>query len=91
MPKDDDVVRILLVICRPAGTYDVPFRSVASRLLAGLRAGFETDFQVDVLRPPTYGRLSTVLRTAAVAERPYHIVHFDGHGLAGGLGPPRDE
>ena len=30
-----DKVRILLVICRPGGEDDVPFRSVASRLIKG--------------------------------------------------------
>jgi hypothetical protein len=36
---------------------------------------------VEVLRPPTYARLAEVLRNAKARGTPYHIVHFDGHGL----------
>jgi tetratricopeptide (TPR) repeat protein len=36
--------------------------------------------RLDVLRPPTFARLSQVLQQAADAGRPYHAVHFDGHG-----------
>ena len=38
---------------------------------------------LEVLRPPTLERLIGVLRTAADAGRPYHILHFDGHGTFG--------
>jgi hypothetical protein len=34
-PSDGDRLRVLLVICRPAGRDDAPFRSVASRLVRG--------------------------------------------------------
>lgn len=44
---DGETIRILLVICRPKGRFDVPFRSVASRILKGL--GNQPDsFQLDV-------------------------------------------
>jgi hypothetical protein len=78
-------VRMLLVMCRPGGANDVPFRSVAMNLLQGLEAEFNEQFRVDVLRPPTFGSLNTVLREAARVKKPYHIVHFDGHGLPGGI------
>ena len=39
-----------------------------------------TGMDLDVLRPATFTRLSSVLRAAADAGRPYHVVHFDGHG-----------
>ncbi|MFQ5614650.1 MAG: CHAT domain-containing protein, partial [Anaerolineae bacterium] len=86
-------VRILLAICRPWGQSDVPFRSVAGRLIKGLSGEARQLFQLDVLRPPTFEQLSRVLRRAAAEGRPYHIVHFDGHGTyldapdAGGLAP----
>jgi hypothetical protein len=72
-------LRVLFAICRPGGAADVPFRSVASRLIRG---GAERmhGLDLDVLRPPTYGRLAHVLRAAADAGRPYGVVHFDGHG-----------
>ncbi|MFT5322815.1 MAG: tetratricopeptide (TPR) repeat protein, partial [Planctomycetaceae bacterium] len=74
-------IRILLVICRPSGDDDVPFRSVATQLIKGLGDQAEDRFQLDVLRPATYERLSRVLNEAKTAGRPYHVVHFDGHGM----------
>ena len=68
-------LRVLVVICRPAGTKDVPYRAVASRVVK-MVAG-----RCDVLRPPTLERLEEVLSAARAAGRPYDIVHFDGHGL----------
>jgi tetratricopeptide (TPR) repeat protein len=73
-------VRILLVICRPGGAQDVPFRSVASRLLKGLDEAAREAFHLEVLRPPTFERLSAVLQRAWSKGQPYHVVHFDGHG-----------
>ncbi|HKZ86352.1 MAG TPA: CHAT domain-containing protein, partial [Anaerolineae bacterium] len=73
-------IRILLVICRPGGREDVPFRSVASRILKGLSEEARAVFQLDVLRPPTLEQLSRVLAEAKSRGEPYHIVHFDGHG-----------
>jgi hypothetical protein len=72
-------IRVLLVICRPAGPEDVPFRSVASRLIR-FSAGTHEAFQLDVLRPPTFKQLAKVLREAVDRGQPYHVVHFDGHG-----------
>jgi tetratricopeptide (TPR) repeat protein len=83
---DKQTIRVLLVICRPGGAADVPFRSIATHLLNGLHSGgIGSHFQVEVLRPPTFGNLNRVLRRAADNGQPYHIVHFDGHGLTGGL------
>jgi len=73
-------VRILLVICRPHGGEDVPFRSVASRLVTRLSDEARDAFDLDVLRPPTYERLAETLVRARERGQPYHIVHFDGHG-----------
>ncbi|MGA9351399.1 MAG: tetratricopeptide repeat protein [Anaerolineae bacterium] len=74
-------VRILLVISRPIGGYDVPFRSVAIRIIKGLSGSAREAFQLDVLRPPTFEQLSRVLYAAKDAGQPYHVVHFDGHGM----------
>ncbi len=74
-------IRILLVICRPGGGEDVPFRSVAARLIKGLSDQARAVFQLDVLRPPTFERLSKVLLEAQDRGQPYHVVHFDGHGV----------
>jgi tetratricopeptide (TPR) repeat protein len=73
-------VRILLAICRPGAGEDVPFRSVAGRLVKGLSDSDREAFQLDVLRPPTYEQLAKELKLAKERGEPYHIVHFDGHG-----------
>jgi tetratricopeptide (TPR) repeat protein len=78
-PSDAGTLRVLLVICRPAAGSDVPFRSVASHLVR-LSDEARQVFQLDVLRPPTFAQLARVLSEAAQAGRPYHVVHFDGHG-----------
>ncbi len=73
-------VRILLAICRPDRDEDVPFRSVATRILKGLDETSRQAFDLDVLRPPTFEKLAQTLRAASDAGRPYHVLHFDGHG-----------
>jgi tetratricopeptide (TPR) repeat protein len=78
-PAAGDELRVLLVICRPGGRDDVPFRSVASRLVRGGADRME-GLRLEVLRPATFSRLAEVLHAAADAGRPYHVVHFDGHG-----------
>jgi tetratricopeptide (TPR) repeat protein len=80
-------VRILLVICRPSGGEDVPFRSVANQLVTRLNEDARDTFDLDVLRPPTYEQLATTLSLANERGEPYHIVHFDGHGTYAGVGP----
>jgi len=79
-PQPADKVRILLVICRPGGSADVPFRSVSGTMLKGLTDAARERFELDVLRPPTFEQLSKTLRNAKADGKPYHIVHFDGHG-----------
>jgi hypothetical protein len=76
---DRDRLRVLLVICRPDGRADVPFRSVASRLVRG---GIDrlTGLELDVLRPATFAHLARVLRAARDTGDGYDVVHFDGHG-----------
>ncbi|HEY3233021.1 MAG TPA: hypothetical protein VGJ87_27565 [Roseiflexaceae bacterium] len=81
LPSAFGPIRILLVICRPGGRDDVPSRSFASRLIKGLSDEARELFQLDVLRPATFEQLSRVLRAAKAAGSPYHVVHFDGHGV----------
>jgi tetratricopeptide (TPR) repeat protein len=73
-------IRILLVICRPKRGDDVPFRSVASRLLKGLSGADPDAVRLELLRPPTFEQLARKLREAKDRDEPYHVVHFDGHG-----------
>lgn len=79
-------IRILLVICRPKQGDDVPFRSVAGKLVKALTDETRAAYQLDVLRPPTFEQLARVLRDAKRQGRPYHVVHFDGHGMYADLG-----
>ena len=76
-------IRILLVICRPAGGEDVPFRSVAGRIFKGLSEADRAIVLLEVLRPPTFEGLARALRAAKDRGKPYHVVHFDGHGAYG--------
>jgi len=79
-------LRILLVISRPAGDDDVRFRSVANRIIQELHDDTRKVFRLDVLRPPTFEQLNHVLRAANALGQPYHIVHFDGHGIYSDVG-----
>ncbi len=78
--RPDSNIRILYVICRPRKGGDVPFRSIARPILSAFSQDRDR-VQIDVLRPPTFGQLGKVLREALDAGRPYHILHFDGHGV----------
>ncbi|MGA2592918.1 MAG: CHAT domain-containing protein, partial [Bryobacteraceae bacterium] len=84
-PSAGGPTRVLLVICRPRGREDVPFRSVARRMLEGLRGS--DGVRLTVLRPPSFDQLAHVLREARAAGEPYHLVHFDGHGTWSEHGP----
>jgi tetratricopeptide (TPR) repeat protein len=81
-PDTDELgrVRLLYVVCRPSGTDDVALRAVVNQLLQGLGDDLEC-FDITALRPPTYEQLQKKLTNAREAGRPYHIVHFDGHGV----------
>ena len=77
---DDGRIRLLYVVCRPGGTGDVSLRAIANRLLQDL-GGDLARFEITALRPPTFEQLQQALADAKAAGRPYHIVHFDGHGM----------
>ena len=81
---ESDVLRVLMVISRPAGRRDVGYRMVARPLVQRLQA-VRGDVELTVLRPPTFAALRQALSSARAAGAPFQIVHFDGHGaLAGG-------
>lgn len=77
---DDGRIRLLYVACRPSGSRDVELRAVANRLLQDLGPD-RARFDIKALRPPTFEQLQKELADAKAAGRPYHIVHFDGHGI----------
>jgi len=78
-------LRVLMVICRPAGTDDVGYQMVARPLLERLDA-VRGEVELTVLRPPTFDALRAAVREAADAGAPFHVVHFDGHGAMIGRG-----
>ncbi len=79
-PADEGRIRLLYVVCRPGGTGNVSLRAIANRLLQDL-GGDLARFEITALRPPTFEQLQQALADAKAAGRPYHIVHFDGHGM----------
>jgi len=76
-------LRVLMVIARPAGTLDVGYQMVARPLLERLDA-VRGEVDLTVLRPPAFDALRQVLKQAADAGEPFHVVHFDGHGVMPG-------
>jgi tetratricopeptide (TPR) repeat protein len=79
-PADGGRLRLLYVAARPGGTGDVALRAVANRLLQDLGPDLAR-FEITALRPPTYEQLQKTLTDAKAAGKPFHIVHFDGHGM----------
>lgn len=77
-----EVLRVLMVIARPAGLHDVGYQMIARPLLRRLEA-VSGRVQLDVLRPPTLEALESRLAEAQEEGRPYQILHFDGHGTFG--------
>jgi tetratricopeptide (TPR) repeat protein len=76
-------LRVLMVISRPDGTRDVGYQMVARPLLERLNA-VRGEVNLTVLRPPTLDALRDAVRQAAEAGQPFHVVHFDGHGVMPG-------
>lgn len=76
----DHVIRMLMVICRPAHEEDLELRADANRILHEMGAD-RARYQIKVLRPPTFDQFRDELIDAKESGRPYHIVHFDGHGI----------
>jgi hypothetical protein len=79
-PAVEGRLRLLYVVCRPGGRNDVELRAVANRLLQDLGKDLAR-FDITALRPPTFEQLQKELTDAKAAGRPFHIVHFDGHGV----------
>ena len=75
-------LRVLLITSRPEGAGFIDPRSVARGMLDALTPLVaDGRVAVDFLRPPTLAALDAALRAGERAGRPYHLVHFDGHGV----------
>ena len=79
--RGTDALRILLIISRPFRGSDVPFRPVADAVWTALSEEDGVGIEFTVLRPPTFEHLKVVLEHSNRAGKPYHVVHFDGHGV----------
>ena len=75
-----DRLRVLMVISRPAETGDVGYRMIARPLVERLGT-VRGRVDLTVLRPPTLSALSEALAEAVSAGEPFHVLHFDGHGV----------
>ncbi len=73
-------LRVLLVMWQPPVNPQAPFRPSARRLLQGLSREGRERVTIDILRPPTFGQLNTVLLEAEAIGHPYHVLQFDGYG-----------
>ena len=76
-------LRVLMVISRPGGIRDVGYQMVARPLLERLQA-VRGEVDLTVLRPPTFDALHQALKDAIDAGTPFHMMHFDGHGVMPG-------
>ena len=74
--------RVLLITALPEEAGFIDPRSIARGMLDALDPLIQQgQVTVDFLRPPTLAALDAALTRAYEAGRPYHIVHFDGHGV----------
>ena len=83
-PANGDGFRVLMVIARPDGIRDVPFQAVARPLFQHLERT-KSAVQIEILRPPSFEAFKKRLKAAKDEGKPYHAVHFDGHGTFGAI------
>ena len=76
-----DSLRVLTLLSRPPCGPGDPFRFPSVQLLKFLNAETRGKVRFSVLRPPTFGQLSSVLLEAEAMGEPYHVVHIDGYGV----------
>jgi CHAT domain len=77
-------LRILLAVSRPDDTDFLDPRHTTRAMLDAL-APLGDGVVVDFCRPATLRTMERRLAAADREGRPYHVVHFDGHGQAGAL------
>lgn len=70
-------LRLLLIVSRPRNAGFLDPRCSASAIFASLSG---VPVEIVLCEPPTRDRLEEMIAGAFEQGRPYHIVHFDGHG-----------
>ena len=75
-------LRVLLLSPRPEEDR-VPYidHRVSARPLVEALAPLGELAELSILNPPTFAALSAELDRAEKGGKPYHVVHFDGHGV----------
>ena len=75
-------IRILLVSPRPEdeSTPYIDHRISARPLVDAIESLGEL-VELKILAPPTFPALEEALQKAAEAEKPFDVIHFDGHGV----------
>jgi CHAT domain/AAA domain len=75
-------LRVLLLSPRPEEDR-VPYidHRVSARPLVEALAPLGELAELSILNPPTFAALSAELDRAEKDKKPYHVVHFDGHGV----------
>jgi len=75
-------IRVLLVSPRPEDEHAAFFdHRVSARPLADALSQLGELAELAILSPPTFPALVAELKRANDAGTPYHVVHFDGHGV----------
>ncbi len=77
-PATADGLRVLAVVCRPSDTGFLDPRFTPEAILTALEA--RPEVSVEFCRPGTLAALVDALECARNDGRPFHVVHFDGHG-----------
>ncbi|VFM97336.1 MAG: CHAT domain-containing protein [Candidatus Kentron sp. G] len=82
MPVVAPPIRILLITARPedAACAYIDHRVSALPLVQAMES-LPGLVQIEILTPPTLPALAQALEEARAAGAPYHVVHFDGHGV----------
>ena len=73
-------LRLLLIVARPSGAGFIDPRSSMAPLLDGFENLPAGTVELEFCQPPTLSRLEELISAARRAQKPFHIVHFDGHG-----------
>lgn len=81
-------LRVLAIVCRPEDAGFVDPRYTPEAILEALEP--RPEVSVDFARPGTLRALTETLEAAKQAGKPYHVLHFNGHGTTleqeGGVG-----
>lgn len=78
-PLTGSSLRVLLIVSRPSDTGFIDPRTSTRPVLDALDQ-LAGGVQVDFCEPPTLAELERRISAARKEQRPFHIVHFDGHG-----------